>query len=451
MQRKRKLTAAFCEIPEEKEKLQRSWRGCEHSDWTLVLGQEEYAIHKVILATGERASAFLAASFRKHCGQQLERTDLTELVPRHCWPHFEAVLDFVYSGQVNITVESWGPMVKMADLLQIGALYTRCVEVGSDLITAETAPRIVTDAVELELGGELRDEVVGICTEVMVPCFSSYQVKDLRRVPIQVFKAILRRNDLEVTNEDEVLEFLLKLGSELGQADMIELWKCCRLHCLSPERILEVALVNEIPKQAVVWALAQRSSPIPRSTPLPAWTAGWADASACSSRGREITFSIEQPSLYGNKKDLRSVAHQLCDRFKWRLLIFPLGTETTGSPKQAAAFVEMVPEADVDPRWKFKRVKYSITLINWNDERRSITKDHVFDFSALEVDNGWHKGWVTPDTVSSGQGWLSDSGKLVFRAKCDVRNAVMENVDPVVGGTGNQGTDATQRPTPPRA
>merc|ERR1719434_519721 len=64
MQRKRKLTAAFCEIPQEKDALKRSWRAGEHCDWTVILDTKEFHIHKVIVATGDRASAFLAASFR---------------------------------------------------------------------------------------------------------------------------------------------------------------------------------------------------------------------------------------------------------------------------------------------------------------------------------------------------------------------------------------------------
>eukprot|EP00418_Pyrodinium_bahamense_P038678 CAMPEP_0179206438 /NCGR_PEP_ID=MMETSP0796-20121207/102936_1 /TAXON_ID=73915 /ORGANISM="Pyrodinium bahamense, Strain pbaha01" /LENGTH=137 /DNA_ID=CAMNT_0020911361 /DNA_START=28 /DNA_END=437 /DNA_ORIENTATION=- len=137
MQGKRKLTAVFRDIPQEKDALRRSWRTGEHSDWTLELGAQQFTIHKVIVATGERASAFLAASFRKHCGQ-CERTSLTELVPRTCWPYFEALLDYMYNGDISIAVESWVPLVKLADLLQIGALYTKCVEVGSDLISPET-------------------------------------------------------------------------------------------------------------------------------------------------------------------------------------------------------------------------------------------------------------------------------------------------------------------------
>ena len=104
-QRKRKLTA-FLELPEEKDTLKRSWRTGEHSDWTLTVGDLDYKVHKVIVATGERASVFLAAAFRKHLGDADEHTDLTSLLPKHCWPHFEAVLDFIYSDKLEIKANS---------------------------------------------------------------------------------------------------------------------------------------------------------------------------------------------------------------------------------------------------------------------------------------------------------------------------------------------------------
>lgn len=431
MPRKRKLTATFCEIQQDRDAMRRSWRGGEHhSDWTLALGAEEYKIHKVIVATGPRASAFLAASFREHCGGKSARTDLTELVPRPCWPHLEALLDFIYDGDIAVSVDSWGPLVKMADLLQIGALYTKCVELGSDLITHRTAPKMASDAVGLELGGELQQEVVQICVDAMAPQFSSYEPKDLAGMPLQVFQSLMRRDDLEVTNEDQVFDFLLRVSPELDKADMTQLWQTCRLHLISPERVLEVALVQEIPKEALVWALAQRGAPsAPRAPPWPDWVAGWA-ANSGGPRGRVIWFAVQNPTGYAGKKSIRSPVHRLCDRFRWRLLVFPLGTDSTGNPKQVAAFVEIVPDADVAPSWRLKQVKYSITVVNWVDDRRSVTKEHVFDFCAAEIDNGWHRGWVTPDVMTTNEGWLNEAGELAFHASCDVKGAVAIDVDP---------------------
>ncbi|CAE8599317.1 unnamed protein product, partial [Polarella glacialis] len=263
MLRKRKLTASFLEIPEEKDTLQRSWRSGEHSDWTLALGDQVFKVHKVIVATGERASAFLAAAFRKHLGESDERTDLTSLIPKHCWPYFEAVLDFIYTDTVDLKVESWGPLVKMADVLQMGSLYTKCVEAGNEFLSVESAgesaakdaPRLAMDTVGLQLGGELQQQVIQIASDTMSSYFKSYSVDTLAALPVSVLQSMFIRDDLEVDNEDAVFDVLLSISSKLEdpKADMELLWRCCRLNRLSPSRVLDIAVINEIPKQALVW------------------------------------------------------------------------------------------------------------------------------------------------------------------------------------------------------
>lgn len=264
-QRKRKLTASFLEIPEEKDTLKRSWRTGEHSDWTLTVGDQEYKVHKVIVATGERASAFLAAAFRKHLGDADEHTDLTSLLPKQCWAHFEAVLDFIYSEKLEIKANSWGPLVKMADVLQMGTLYTKCIEEGNSFLSSEEAekhaPRLAIDAVELQLGGNLQDEVIQIAVDLMATCFKGLKTKDLVMQPVEVLQSLLSRDDLEIDNEDAIFDLLVELSKTLSKAHMELLWRCCRLQRLSSARVLEVALINEIPKSAVVWALAHCRPP----------------------------------------------------------------------------------------------------------------------------------------------------------------------------------------------
>lgn len=400
------------------------------SDWTLGVGPKDYKIHKVIVATGPRASAFLAASFREHCGETRERTDLTGLVPKSCWQYMDALLDFIYDGEVSITVENWGSFVKMADLLQIGALYTKCVEVGSELITQDSAPKIAADAVQLQLGGDLQQEVVDMCVDAMAPLFSSYSPEDLAGLPLLVFEKLLLRDDLEVANEDDVFNFLLNVSAQLDSSCMAQLWKYCRLHHLSPERVLEVGLIPEISKQAVVWALAQQRPSTARKAPAPPTWVGDLGSVPAGPRGREISFQVQCPTGFASKKSLRSPAHKLCDRFRWRLLVFPLGTESTGNPRQLAAFIEIVPDADVPATWKLKHVKYSITVVNWRDDRLSVTKEHMVDFSVAEVDSGWHRGWVPPDNMTACQGWLNDAGELCFRARCCVKGSTATGLEP---------------------
>mmetsp|Transcript_22109 Transcript_22109/g.51977 ORF Transcript_22109/g.51977 Transcript_22109/m.51977 type:complete len:463 (+) Transcript_22109:54-1442(+) len=424
-QRKRKLTASFLEIPEEKDTLKRSWRTGEHSDWTLTVGDQEYKVHKVIVATGERASAFLAAAFRKHLGDADEHTDLTSLLPKQCWGHFEAVLDFIYSEKLEIKANSWGPLVKMADVLQMGTLYTKCIEEGNSFLSSEEAekhaPRLAIDAVELQLGGRLQDEVIQIAVDLMAACFKGLKTKDLVMQPVEVLQSLLGRDDLEIDNEDAIFDLLVELSRTLSKGHMELLWRCCRLQRLSSARVLEVALINEIPKSAVVWALAHRSPP-PRPV-APPWAAPW--ASNLQPRGREIVFVVPNAKSYAPKSNVRSESHRLLDRFSWRLLIFPGGTanpESKSSSGTTGAFVELVPDADID-EWTVNNIKYWITLVNWKDERTNVNKEHKFHFSHTEVDNGWHRGFLNAENMTVEQGWVNEHGELRFRAQICCRKA----------------------------
>lgn len=416
---KRKLSVAFVSLPQDQE-LKRTWRGSEHTDWELLLGNEVYRIHKVIVATGEHASHFLAGAFRKHCGNR-DSTDLTGLIPQRCWQHFEAVLEFLYmssaeSGSFNLTVENWAAMLKMADLLQIVTLYRKCVEVGADLCTRASAPRLAADTVELQLGPDLEQQVVQMAVDTIAPYFMTYEPRELVVAPIKVLQQLLRRSDLEVLNEDQVFKFLRMISNDFYEnPDYPDLWRCLRLQELSHQMILEAAKVDHLPKEAFAAALASRCpawSSLP--APSPVWECEWVGSGV---RGREISFRVQNPLDYQPKRSIRTPLHQLDENFKWSLLIFPMGTESTGNPKQVACFVEMTPEAGVEEPWSCKGLWYEITLVNWKDENRSVTKEHTFTFTNKEVDNGWHRGWVAPELMNSQNGWLNEQGELGFKAR----------------------------------
>eukprot|EP00929_Paragymnodinium_shiwhaense_P054812 TRINITY_DN27478_c0_g1_i1.p1 TRINITY_DN27478_c0_g1~~TRINITY_DN27478_c0_g1_i1.p1 ORF type:complete len:453 (+),score=89.23 TRINITY_DN27478_c0_g1_i1:98-1456(+) len=440
MAKKRKLTV-IDDTEEVEDEPRRSWRSGEYSDWKLTLGDKEYAIHKIIVSTGNRCSLFLRACFRKHCDDK-DITDLSELLPKVCWEHFDSLLDFIYDVDIAITPNAWGALLKMSDVLQVRLLRRSCCEAASDLISSPIhSPRIVSDAVKLKVGAEVEQQAIQIAVDVMVPNFSMYESKDLAMLPDEVFQQILRRDDLEMADEDALFDLLLGLsslsasgGSEACPANVAELWKCCRFHNLSPDRTVRILTIPEIPKEAVVWALTQKAaSALFRSPSTPPTGCGWCPEGAHKERGRELTFFVPNPLSYAIKKSVRSVPRQLTQFFKWRLLVFPQGTEQTGNPKQPAAFLELVPEQAVRAGWTFRNVKYSITLVNWLDERKNVTKEHSTQFTYTELDNGWHRGFLPNlENVSAGtsQGWLGEQNSaLCFKAKICIRESMCELVD----------------------
>ncbi|CAE7645949.1 UBP12, partial [Symbiodinium pilosum] len=112
--------------------------------------------------------------------------------------------------------------------------------------------------------------------------------------------------------------------------------------------------------------------------------------------------------------------------FRFRLLIFPCGTQTAGG-QQVSAFVEADPLETLDPRWCFHGVKYQITLVNWTDYRRSVTKSDIWSFSRDGIDRGWHD-MVRVSELIPETGWVGPDNTLLFRASCYVRSADQLNL-----------------------
>ena len=134
----------------------------------------------------------------------------------------------------------------------------------------------------------------------------------------------------------------------------------------------------------------------------------------------ELEFEIKDCHKYTCTTSVRSEPKTV-GNFRFRLLIFPSGTQSTGGA-QVSAFVEAYPLENLDPRWCFPGVKYQINLVNWLDYRRSITKSDNWSFSKDGIDRGWHDIVRVAD-LTQDTGWVGPSNTLYFRASCYVRSA----------------------------
>jgi len=150
-----------------------------------------------------------------------------------------------------------------------------------------------------------------------------------------------------------------------------------------------------------------------------AWL-GWEDVPAFP-RG-DLEFVIPKPLSYGLNQPTRS---RTCVAGDWRfkLLVFPGGTPTNAGACPCA-FV-LADEEGLGPDWVFPDVVYSITFVNTQHPRRSVTQREVHTFtSAIRsgiqggVDHGWHKGWVGKGDLKRETGWLDAQGSLTVRARC---------------------------------
>mmetsp|Transcript_129327 Transcript_129327/g.322393 ORF Transcript_129327/g.322393 Transcript_129327/m.322393 type:complete len:1329 (-) Transcript_129327:246-4232(-) len=140
----------------------------------------------------------------------------------------------------------------------------------------------------------------------------------------------------------------------------------------------------------------------------------------------EVEIIIRDALNYTSGQTVRS-ASKTVGNFRFRILVFPSGTQSTGG-HQVSAFVEADPFPDLDPRWVFHAVKYQVAVVNWNDYRRSVIKCDTWTFSKDGIDRGWHDMVRTTD-LPADSGWLGPDNSLCVRAQCLVRQADGLNIN----------------------
>lgn len=142
-------------------------------------------------------------------------------------------------------------------------------------------------------------------------------------------------------------------------------------------------------------------------------------------RVNEIEFVVQNPLNFEIGQTVRSPLKSMGD-FKFRILAFPAGTVTSGGGK-ISIFVE-VEDPDRGPLWQFTQVRYNITLRNFRNSERNVSKSDIFDFCNDYVDRGWHDLLEHSScTTQSGMLWPDRSIRIL--ASCFI-----SHVDEVMRG-----------------
>lgn len=138
-------------------------------------------------------------------------------------------------------------------------------------------------------------------------------------------------------------------------------------------------------------------------------------------RDGEIELVVDGALNFRPVQTIRS-APITVENFTFNLLVFPRGAKASAG-KSFGAFVEAVP-GDVEPDSEFPDVHFEITLVNWQDFGKSITKSDRFTFKAAgtSIDRGWHD-LRQIRSLSAQNGWLSVDGSACVRARCIVNKS----------------------------
>lgn len=168
-----------------------SWRVPRLSDWELRIGSKHlrtYSVHTAVLGDGARCSHVLQAQFM-NWGSGDRVTSLNDLLPELCWPAFEKVLDFAYTGVTEFAPETAVLIFKVAHVLRMQILAERVVKfMQACLREARCGPIILAHALQLQPG---LDSLVKLAQGTVAAHFDSYGADELNPFPFETVAELL--------------------------------------------------------------------------------------------------------------------------------------------------------------------------------------------------------------------------------------------------------------------
>mmetsp|Transcript_109241 Transcript_109241/g.308138 ORF Transcript_109241/g.308138 Transcript_109241/m.308138 type:complete len:641 (-) Transcript_109241:77-1999(-) len=204
-----------------------SWREGRFANWTVLLGERRFRLHKYDLA---RSSTFFEAAMAEEYASS--QTDLTGILPRPCWPVFEDLLDALYSEGIEavearllqppdascdgvLTQSTVVLLLAAADALGCRTLFER-----AGRFIWRRMPECALTFWEAIAGlpqplSPPLEKVAAVSREALLRGFErflSIERQSLLRLPPDFLLELLREDALAVRAEVRLLEFLLEYG-----------------------------------------------------------------------------------------------------------------------------------------------------------------------------------------------------------------------------------------------
>ena len=170
----------------------------EYTDVTLQSGDVHFQCHRVVLAA---ASDYFKAMFK--CALKESKSDTVQLTIEP--DVLTSVLDYVYIGEIELTIDNVKSVVKACDVLQLPRLMTGCEEFMVAQTNAANCVGFHGFAASYQLH-KLQRKV----KEVMLGEFSSVALTDhFKQLSCNELVELVKDDELNVTNEDVVFESVL--------------------------------------------------------------------------------------------------------------------------------------------------------------------------------------------------------------------------------------------------
>ena len=202
------------------------------TDWKIKVDSKVYAVHKSLVGDGVRQSKLFNAQFTNWCDANNNKkvTDLsdTDLFPEPCRKHFEATLNYFYSGALHLTGNNVVSFFKIAHVLQVKLLAQQCIAWIKNNLRRETALPMLQHAVLLSPGLEAIEQN---CIQACAVEFNSCQPSDFFILTVPSLSSILQEATSKYSAQDAkvchaVTTYVRNVDESQRAVVFLELAKC---------------------------------------------------------------------------------------------------------------------------------------------------------------------------------------------------------------------------------
>jgi len=189
-------------------------RQCKHfrdqdilTDVTLVIGNQEFRSHRLVLATNIPyfnkmfCSGMIEASKERikiDCDQEHSSIDSNSL---------RAIIDFVYSGRIDLHVNTVQDILQTATILGVDEVINVCSSFMSRHLTEQNVVQVWLLAQSINCT-HLMTEAEKFCTRNITNFHAFTKSEDFLQIPLEFLIKILEKDQFNVKNEEQVLELV---------------------------------------------------------------------------------------------------------------------------------------------------------------------------------------------------------------------------------------------------
>ena len=218
--------------------LQKLHQNNEYTDVTLQSGDVKIPCHRNVLAA---ASDYFKAMFK--CGLKESTSDTVQLTME---PEvLRSVVDYLYTGQIELTVDNVEDLVKSADVLSLECLKATCADFMSSQVDQHNCFQLCRFSTLYRLDQLQKVTRQFICAEFKTVAFNA----EFKELPSSELVELIKDDAVNVADEDVVFEAVIgwiRHDLDKRRSSFEEIMKYVRLPFCSSNCLLEMKDIYDL-------------------------------------------------------------------------------------------------------------------------------------------------------------------------------------------------------------